>query len=65
MIGHIVRGKKKAAYNHFDSYPSGHGIRIVEFIKSLTADQLDTMIENVDKLEWCVHWIAIPHSEVD
>jgi hypothetical protein len=52
LVGHIVRGRKKASYNHFDSYPSGLGIEIVQFIRSLSAEQLNTMIENLSNIEW-------------
>lgn len=35
LLGLIVQGKRHAAYNHWDSYPSGLGAKIVEFILNL------------------------------
>lgn len=54
LVGHIVRSKnlRKGSYNHFDSYPSGLGRDIALFILGLTDEQIETMIENLGKIEW-------------
>jgi len=52
MVGHIIRGRKRPTYIHFDSYPSGFGLKIVEFIKSLSTEQIDTKTCQLETLEW-------------
>ena len=43
---------KKATYNHCDSYPERLGLYVVRFIKSLSEDQIQQMIQNLEKIEW-------------
>ena len=52
LVGHIVRGRKRATYNHSDSYPSHLGEKIVQFIKSLSPEQIDTMIQNLNSSKY-------------
>lgn len=52
LLGHIIRGKKKATYNHFDSYPSGLGMDIVGFVENLTPEQIEKMKEMLEAIEW-------------
>ena len=52
LLGHIIKGKKRATYNHFDSYPSGLGNDLVAFIKSLTPEQIEKMKEMLEGIEW-------------
>ncbi|KAL9058332.1 MAG: hypothetical protein Q9162_001787 [Coniocarpon cinnabarinum] len=53
LLGHILRnGRKKGAYNHWDSYPEGLGDWIVKFIKSLSEEQIQQMAERVEQIEW-------------
>ena len=52
LLGHVVRGKKKASYNHFDSYPQGLGVELARFIKSLSAEQLEEMKAMVEQVHW-------------
>ena len=43
LLGLIVEGKRHAAYNHWDSYPSGLGAKIVKFILSLSREEYAKM----------------------
>ena len=36
LTGFIVDGKWYATYNHFDSYPEGLGMEVLEFCKTIT-----------------------------
>ena len=37
----------KAAYNHYDSYPSYLGYKIIDFVKAHTTDELSNIFENI------------------
>ena len=52
LVGHIIRGRQKASYNHFDSYPPGLGLELMKFILSLLDEQIQQMINNLEKIEW-------------
>lgn len=41
IIGFVVDGEEKISYNHYDSYPSGVGLTVLEWLKSLTGTQLE------------------------
>ena len=43
LIGFIIKGKRRATYNHFDSYPEGMGNDVIRFILSLDEDQIKQM----------------------
>ena len=46
-IGFFIEGKTKVTYNHFDSYPSGVGLDVLEFAKDNTWKELDAMAEGI------------------
>ena len=52
-VGFVVNGKLKMAYNHFDSYPSGLGNDVVEFLIGLQGcfDSMGTDKHPLDKLK--------------
>ncbi|KDR70121.1 hypothetical protein GALMADRAFT_254952 [Galerina marginata CBS 339.88] len=53
LLGFIIRSSQRhAAYNHFDSYPTGLGKKIVEFILSLTTEEYDIMARLVSEITW-------------
>lgn len=52
LIGHVIAGKKKGTYNGHDSYPSWLGVAIVQFIKSLSAENIKTMKEHLEEITW-------------
>lgn len=52
LVGHVIRGQKKASYNHFDSYPSALGVKLTRFIKSLSEEQIQQIIRNLAEIEW-------------
>ena len=54
LLGHILRSKKirKGSYNHFDSYPTGLGRDLANFVNSLTDEQIEKMMEMIGKIEW-------------
>ena len=46
-FGFRVDGKDKVMYNHWDSYPSGLGQKVVDFIKETTDDELKKIANNI------------------
>ncbi|WVQ63221.1 uncharacterized protein L199_001372 [Kwoniella botswanensis] len=50
VLGFIVAAKRKACYNHYDSYPDRLGVRIVMFILALTPEQRWSMIERLKEV---------------
>jgi len=50
-IGFFVNGKTKVTYNHFDSYPSGVGLDVLEFAEGNTWSDLTDMAEGIEMLE--------------
>ena len=52
-IGVIYKKEYKGTYNHFDSYPSGLGIEVVDFCNMVTKENgWDTFKENFSKIEF-------------
>lgn len=47
-MGFIIKGVRKGAYNHFDSYPSALGNEIIRFILSLSEEQIIEMQAKVE-----------------
>lgn len=45
--GFRVGKKDKVTYNHFDSYPTGLGVKILEFVKETPVEKLKEIAENV------------------
>ena len=53
LLGVILRsGRRKASYNHWDSYPAGLGKEIAKFTKSLSDAQVDEMAEKYEEITW-------------
>ena len=50
LLGFILRGKRHAAYNHWDSYPNGLGKDIVAFILSLSDEDIALIIRNISEI---------------
>ena len=48
LIGFIIKGVRKAAFNSHNSYPAGLGNDIVRFILSLTEEQIVEMQARVE-----------------
>ena len=47
LLGFIIAGRRRASYNHFDSYPSGLGAQIAKFILGLKEGEKRAMLEHV------------------
>lgn len=70
LLGLISRRgtRRNAAYNHYDSYPSGLGALIVKFILKLKPEEWDEMAKKVEDIEVCQSFMYIlfsinsPHS---
>lgn len=45
--GFYKGGKTKVTYNHFDSYPRGLGIAVMEFIKETSIDEMNEIFNNI------------------
>lgn len=43
--GILKKGKLKGTYNHFDSYPSGLGVKIVEQLNNIEGDKIKKLSE--------------------
>jgi hypothetical protein len=46
-IGFRINGKDKVTYNHFDSYPTGIGVQVVEFLKNTGDAELMAMAKKI------------------
>lgn len=52
LLGFIIAGRRRASYNHFDSYPSGLGAQVAKFILGLKEGEKRAMLEHVRNLTW-------------
>lgn len=51
FIGFVAGGQEKIAYNHFDSYPDGLGLKVLGFVRQLVKDQaVDSAAERARQL---------------
>jgi hypothetical protein len=60
LVGFINKGRRRATFNRYDSFPAGAGDAIIKFILSLTDEQLEEMRVKVEKvsatyLPHCIH----------
>lgn len=55
-IGFCKNGVDKITYNHYDSYPSGLGNNVVDFIKSTTIKEMSEVFDKI---------VLIKDNEVD
>jgi hypothetical protein len=62
LLGFIIKGKTNGSYNHFDSYPTGLGLDIIEFILSLSNDDIKKMAEQLEKTERRAFYKTMPYS---
>lgn len=46
-VGIVKNGVEKIAYNHWDSYPSGVGLEVVEWLKGKSINDLETEFDNI------------------
>lgn len=46
-----AKGIEAAFYNHYDSYPTGLGNEIINFIQSLDEGRLERMANNIENLK--------------
>lgn len=52
MLAFVIKGKVHGSYNKWDSYPLGMGLAIMRFLKSLSEEDIEKMIKNLEKIEW-------------
>lgn len=50
-VGFRVNKEDKVTYNHYDSYPSGLGQEVLEFIQSNTIESLKSAAENIQLID--------------
>jgi len=71
--GFRLNGEDLVQYNHWDSYPSGLGITILEFIRSTTTDEMRKIAQGLilvdenstptpEQIEECKQWANIKVS---
>ena len=53
-IGFYRNGTEKVCYNHFDSYPSGLGDVLVNWLKNKTYDELVAICDSIELTEYYV-----------
>lgn len=49
-LGFVIDGEEKITYNHFDSYPSGLGSDMLEWLKSLEGPKLQEAVDQARAL---------------
>ena len=47
LLGFIIAGRRRASYNHLDSYPSGLGVQVAKFILGFKEGEKRAMLEHV------------------
>jgi hypothetical protein len=50
LVGVVVKGKKHASYNHWDSYPANLGAKIAKFITELTLEEWGEMAKLLEEI---------------
>jgi hypothetical protein len=53
LIGFVIKGRRRATYNHFDSYPEGLGFDVLRFILSLDEEgikEMQALVEDASPL---------------
>lgn len=45
--GYLVDGQEKVAYNHFDSYPSGLGTEVLNYIRNHTVEEMREVAKRI------------------
>ena len=63
LLGFIILGRCRGAYNHWDSYPDGLGKDIVNFILRLKPENYATMARRVAGITW-VNYKSKPSPEL-
>lgn len=51
IYGFLVDGKPYLTYNHYDSYPGGLGVTLVEWLKNSSKDELENLKDRVLSLK--------------
>jgi hypothetical protein len=64
LVGFINKGRRRATFNRYDSFPAGAGDAIITFILSLTDEQLEEMRIKVEKVSarYLPHRVHADHT---
>ncbi|MBR4317034.1 MAG: hypothetical protein IKP65_08795 [Alphaproteobacteria bacterium] len=46
-VGIVCNGIEKIGYNHYDSYPEGLGVEVLDFLKGKSYDELKNLFEAI------------------
>ena len=46
-VGIVCNGEEKIGYNHYDSYPEGLGVEVLDFLKGKSYDELKNLFETI------------------
>ncbi|KAF7874988.1 hypothetical protein EAF04_002161 [Stromatinia cepivora] len=60
LLVFVFGTQRRATYCHYDSYPTGLGQDIVDFILELQPEQYAIMNQHLEKLEWVEQNIQVP-----
>ncbi|CAD6439733.1 101cec95-b5d0-4a0b-a1ed-5cd7b39f2347 [Sclerotinia trifoliorum] len=60
LLVFVLGTQRRATYCHYDSYPTGLGQDIVDFILKLKPEQYAIMNQNLEKLEWVGRDVQVP-----
>ena len=52
LLGFVINGEEMGFHNTHDSYPAGLGLKIIEFILSLSEEQVKQMAQQLKTLQW-------------
>lgn len=64
MIGFVIDGEVKAAYNHFDSYPGGLGLAALTYAR-LVADDLPGLADKVRAMRLVTEGTPVTPEDVE
>jgi hypothetical protein len=73
-LGFRKNGVDKLMYNHFDSYPSGLGAKVIEFLKNTSIEEMSAIFDKIEmidgdvkptaqQIEECKKWTNLTVSE--
>jgi len=50
-VGFLIDGEEKVTYNHSDSYPSGLGVDVFQFVRDFSTDKLKEIARSIELVD--------------